>query len=178
MTPKKSSQLCFLLDAGGVLPFIVRAKLLALSKEEKKLLDDETVLILLHSVEKFAELANQSELPQIFYDKGQIEKEFISTGKYPETGVRHNFDGSFVLLDELIPADATPITRLMEYNFRDAFPLMLSKQPSIWADAPRYNSPDEIIAEVKATVASMGVEFPDNFPFWSYIGMLDGFVWD
>lgn len=176
----------FLISHMDVLPFFIRARLLDQSKQALALETPEVMQALQMPLDEFAQAVVGKTLPEDF--------QFIEAGNTEDWMLENDgincemdFQGIFHLIEELVPQGVKldePVSGYSEFTRAEfdgtdrVFTIPLRWQPSLFRDKAHYGSATEIIDEISDAVGDLGVEFPKDFPFWKYIGVLDGAVWD
>lgn len=89
------------------------------------------------------------------------------------------FDGVFIPLEQLIPEGEKECLQdggLSKLSWEDepCFALYrpLQQRPGLFQQA--YGSPDEVLSEIRGYFAQEGIELPEHFPLWKYIGLFSG----
>lgn len=168
----------FLVQHAEVLPFFVRS---ALQERSDELTADELAATLM-PINMFAERVQAHDLPAQFYDAEALEG---MTGDI--MSFETQWEGTFRVLPELVAAGTkltavesgyTDDVQAVFYGSELIHVISLDKQASIFSSSPLYQDAQAIIDEVKTKVAALEIEMPDNFPWWKYIGQMDGVVED
>lgn len=169
---------CCLISSKYLLPYFVRSGLLASAKPVD---DPEVQAVLGIPLQEFSDKVEARSLPDAFYDE-----EAVGLMDDPRFFIEVNFDGAFVLLKELVPADAQFTSADPEYYDNwcsevfcgDAwvYVIPLRHQADIFANSPLYANKEAVIEEVKAVLSDANVELPDNFAYWRIVGRLNGVI--
>lgn len=168
---------CMLLTCNEVIPYFVRTAL-----KQDPFIPKELADLLALPLNEFAAKVNAADLPDDFYDRDDACFEDFANLCFAA-----GFSGVLRLLPELVPtcaelvsADPEHWDHLAQYSF-DGTDIVhyipLRHQPSIFANRYHYKDGNEVIAEVMSSVKDLGVELPDDFPYWRVIGVLDGVTW-
>ena len=159
----------FFVSCDEVLPYFRRAQMLAEKDCSHGCAAAAALAMPLHD---FAALVERGMLPRTFYaDLTGREVSFLQQGMNEEW----QFDGSFSGLSELNPNSAELADIYWELHGGENVSIIpLSKQAGLWTKMPRYETADEVVNEVKEVISRMGVQLPKDFPYWKYIGTLEG----
>lgn len=162
--------LCLILSAPEILPYIVRSSLLKDGEVDGDIFENaEEILAALDlPLDEFEEEAGAGALPEDFFDSSAAEE-------FSDTERCFWMDGeiNFLPIPRLIPPGAqNPSDKawFAKYNHLDTLVYFFQKQPCIFSDEPSYKDGDELIAAAKAFLAEIGVEMPEDFPYWKVIG--------
>ena len=150
---------------------------------EASLPDDQVVLDALNlPLEDFSARVLARDLPKDFYYTSLMEE--IEGGP----GLEHmNYVAStFELLPELVPGEIRDLcgSDSMAFDamqkpsgFGTTYVIPLKYQPSIVQSDKQYLNEDEIISEVRRSIADLGVEVPTDYPLWLCVGVLSAVGW-
>ena len=164
--------LCLFLSVPEILPYIVRSSLLKDGEVDGDIFENaEEILAALDlPLDEFEEEASAGVLPEDFFD-GSAAEEFSDTERCFWLGGEINFRP----IPRLIPPGAQNTNGeawFAKYDYLDILAYFFQKQPCIFSDEPSYKDGDELIAEAKAFLAKIGVEMPEDFPYWKVIGTI------
>lgn len=175
-----------LISAAEVLPYFVRANFKKSPNIPNNTTDPEEIKLLelmRLPIDEFADRVKAGDFPS-----GICSQENDNLMDYPEFAAEANFSGVFRLLKELIPdgvelesIDPEHWDHTAQYAFNGSdlvFYLPLQHQPSIF-ERYQYGSAREVIDEVQTTIEeALEIEMPKDFPYWRFIGVLDGVAAD
>lgn len=162
--------LCLLLSAPEIVPYIVRSLLLKDGKVDGDIFKnpEEIQAALDLPISEFVEKVSAGALPEDFFDSSAAE-EFSDTERcfWMDGGI------NFRPIPRLIPPNAESPSNQewsAKFNNLDTLAYFFQKQPCIFSDEPSYKDGGELVDEAKAFLAELGVEVPEDFPYWKVIG--------
>jgi len=172
-----------LISCKEVLPYFARARFKQgpfIPADTKNAEEIKLQQLMSLPLDEFAVNVKSGSLPDDFYD---MENDNLVD--FEGLSAEIDFTGVFRLLKELIP-DNTKLESVdpdhwdesaqYAFDFDLVFYLPLTHQPTLFKYP--YKDGNEVITEVKAAIKDLGVELPDDFPYWKVIGVLDGVTAD
>lgn len=170
------TQYGLLVSHPDVLPYFTRAEFL-FQKDfyEDYTMDAEMQSILSLPIQEFAQWVRDRKLPECFF-----AAEHANLRDSSKVNQYHVLEGAFIAIHPISGDKPEPLSLPIDES-KPVLIAPLSKQPSLWAQSQTsqgYNGISDIVAELTATVKSMDVELPDNFPLGGYIGLLQGIKLD
>lgn len=169
------TQYGLLVSHPDVLPYFTRAELLFQQDfYAGHTLDAEMHNILSLPMQEFTQWVHDRKLPECFYAVENANLRDSSKVK-----LYHLLGGAFIALRAISSNEPEPLSLPIDEG--KALIAPLAKQPSLWEQGQRsqgYKGVDDLVVELTATVKSVGVELPDDFPLRGYIGLLQGIKLD
>ena len=179
MTPIASRHFGFLVSHPDVTPYFARAAILAMDDEGRaETCDDEELEQLGLDVDGFAAMlartpqVEKSSLYSCFYEEDLLERFEDALNMEIE------FTGRFHVLNAGVPKGEDPnVTDGLKFDYDTVRTIPLDNQPtSLFMQC--YGNYAQVEAEIRDKIKTLHVELPKDFPFWRYIGCIDGVVYD
>lgn len=179
---------CFLASHKHVIPFFARSQVLRDGIDDQP---EHIAELLRMPIDEFAELVFSDRLADAagenaddVLDLFQRDHDCLGCIESERLSCDPDFEGIFIVEPTLVSDDAWLVSvdpehydRYVQAKFDDetVFTVPLLRQPELFVQP--YGSAEEIIAEVKSAIKEMDVEMPEDFPYWRFIGKLEGTVY-
>lgn len=132
--------------------------------------DKETAEALKLTDVEFVKKAKEGTLPEVFTDFSTLI-DLNDGGEIRNLTRLSNFEGTAETIKEVVDTTSKSVDITYSDDDRAAY-VMLEKEASLFR--PAYRDPEEIIDEVRSSLADFGQYIPDNFEFAPWICDIKG----